>query len=130
VPREHAYCAREQGSTSHEGSFGQASRTVSNPAASPLLAEGTDELPTTEHVEMAVLDDLAALLAGVDGDPVAGVDDALAPGDGDALLEQDSQELRVVRELRQGRRVRLGDHQDVDRRLRVDVAERQGSVGL
>ena len=78
----------------------------------------------TEHVRVHVLDSLPSVLAGVEDDPVAGRVDALGGRDL-ARRADEFVQLTVARggESRHVGEMIPGDHQDVRRRLRVDVTE-------
>ena len=87
-------------------------------------------MAAAEEVEVEVVDGLAAIGAGVDDDAVA-VGEILPAGDFGGGGEEVAEEGCVVGSgMGQGGDVTLGDDEDVDGGLGVDVREGEGVVVL
>ena len=78
-------------------------------------------MASAQNVKMQMIDGLAAIRAGVDHDPVAAIEPRFARHCG-GLRHQVSQQGGVLfLGMRLRRDVLFGDHQQVRRRLRIDV---------
>src|SRR5690606_18737580 len=85
--------------------------------------------PAREQVDMEMVDGLSALVPRVHDDPVASVGDALLARDLGGADEELTEQERLLRAgVRERANVLDGDHQDVQGRLRIDVAERDDAL--
>src|SRR5690606_11411728 len=85
--------------------------------------------PAREQVDMEMVDGLSALVPRVHDDPVASIGDALLARDLGGADEELTEQERLLRAgVRERANVLDGDHQDVQGRLRIDVAERDDAL--
>jgi len=87
-------------------------------------------MPAAQQVNVEMVDSLAAVRAGVDDQAVA-VGEVLGAGDFHGCGEEMAEHGGVLRRgMGVGGEVLLGDEQDMDRRLRIDVREGEDVVIL